>query len=112
MAKKKKMETEQEEVIVPVTIEQTIVAPALQILDVPQGYVLLVSLQTDGSDKQGSEFFYPERSYRKYYGDETKFRVKAINELTDINTIHYENLSRTSQHIIQRTTGRCSSCGR
>jgi hypothetical protein len=45
-------------------------------LEVPPGYVLLVALNEDGTDKEGSEFFYPEKSYKRYYSDETKYRLK------------------------------------
>jgi len=95
--------------IEPVSVEQ-ITVTAEREMEVPQGYVLLVALQEAGSDKQGSEFFYPKKNYLKYYGDTTKFRLKSKHEITE-NT-HYEYLNRTSQQIISRTGGGCSSCGR
>lgn len=45
-------------------------------LPVPEGYVLLTALNPDGTDIPESEFFYPEAKYKRYFGDETKFRVK------------------------------------
>lgn len=113
MAKKKRMEetgAAPGAVIVPVRVEQTAVTTQ-QELQVPPGYVLLVALNLDGTEKPQSEFFYPEKSYRKYYGDENKFSVKTKSDITD-NPHHYENLNRTSQQIIGRITGRCGSCGR
>ena len=100
-------------VIAPVSVtEADIIVVQQEALSIPQGYVLLVALQEDGTDKPNSEFFYPEKSYRKYYGDETKFRVKAVNEFNEPENPYYENLNRTSQQITIRTTGKCSSCGR
>lgn len=95
--------------IAPISVEQVIVT-TMQEMQVPDGYVLLVALNEDGADKPGSEFFYPAGKYLKYYGDTTKFRLKAENEITE-NT-HYEYLNRTSQQIISRTGRKCSSCGR
>lgn len=43
---------------------------------IPAGHVLIVALHADGTEKEGSEFFYPEKSYSRFYGDETKFRIK------------------------------------
>jgi hypothetical protein len=110
MARKKKTTMEENNLIEPVSVEQIIVTTQQEI-EVPYGYVLLVALNTDGTEKPASEFFYPEKSYRKYYGDETKFKVKTKNEITE-NPPYYENLNRTSQQIIQTITGRCGSCGR
>lgn len=45
-------------------------------IDVPDGHVMLVSLDADGEELPGSHFFYPERSYKRFYGDESKFKVK------------------------------------
>ncbi|OSZ79111.1 hypothetical protein CAP35_12920 [Chitinophagaceae bacterium IBVUCB1] len=112
MAKKKptpETSTTESIAIQPVSVEQVIVTSE-QEMEVPQGYVLLVALKEDGTDKAGSEFFYPEKNYLKYYGDTTKFRLKGKHEITE-NT-HYEYLSRTSQQIISRTGGGCNSCGR
>ncbi|MBN8670347.1 MAG: hypothetical protein J0L80_06655 [Chitinophagales bacterium] len=111
MAKKKPIpEPVVEDIIItPVSVEQIIVTTQ-QEMQIPEGYVLLVALNEDGTDKPGSEFFYPAGKYQKYYGDTTKFRLKAKNEITE-NT-HYEYLNRTSQQIIGRTGRKCSSCGR
>lgn len=85
MAKQKKTEqpevaalaVEQAPVIAPVSITTTD-APQSQPIElvVPAGHVLLVALDAEGNEKAGTEFFYAEKSYRKFYGDETKFRVK------------------------------------
>ena len=100
-------------VIVPVSVtEADILVVEQEAISIPHGYVLLVALLEDGTDKPHSEFFYPEKSYRKYYSDETKFRVKAVHEFNEPENPYYENLNRTSQQITIRTTGRCSSCGR
>jgi hypothetical protein len=102
MAKKKKTEVvEQDAVITPVSVEQ-IAVTTQQEIEVPQGYVLLVALNEDGSDKPASEFFYPKKNYLKYYGDTTKFRLKTKHEITD-NPPYHENLNRTSQQIIRST---------
>lgn len=45
-------------------------------IDIPFGHVLVAALRPDGTEIEGSEFFYPERSYQRFYGDETKFSVK------------------------------------
>ena len=85
MAKQKKIqepgletpETIPAPVIEPISITKTD-APQSQAVDVivPAGHVLLVALDADGNEKAGSEFFYSEKSYKRFYGDETKFRVK------------------------------------
>lgn len=96
MARKKKLLTiDEHPVITPVRIEQITVVTQ-QEMEVPPGYVLLVALNEDGTEKNASEFFYPEKNYLKYYGDETKFKLKTKNELTD-NPPYYENLYRASQ---------------
>ena len=45
-------------------------------IDSPYGHVLVVALKPDGTEIEGSEFFYPERSYQRFYGDKAKFGVK------------------------------------
>lgn len=49
-------------IISPVSVAQVTVATE-QEMQVPAGYVLLVALNEDGTDKEGSEFFYPLRGY-------------------------------------------------
>lgn len=61
MAKKKKTEVaELDIVITPVSVE-AITVNTQQEIEVPQGYVLLVALNADGTDRPASEFFYPEK---------------------------------------------------
>ena len=43
---------------------------------VPAGYVYIVALNPDGTEKENSGFFYPDRSYQRIYGDATKYSVK------------------------------------
>lgn len=75
MTKHKKAATPK--VLEPVLVTQTESIKAKETtLDIPQGHVLIVGLNEDGSEKQGSAFFYPERSYKRIYGDETKYKVK------------------------------------
>lgn len=63
--------------IAPVSVTETDSHKAKDImLEVPEGYVLIVGLNEDGSEKVNSGFFYPERSYKRIYGDETKYMVK------------------------------------
>jgi len=85
MANKKKIqepgmetpETVPMPVIEPVSITQADVPAAKAVeVEVPQGHVLLVAVDAEGNDIPGSDFFYAEKSYKRYYGDETKFRVK------------------------------------
>jgi hypothetical protein len=45
-------------------------------IEIPPGHVLIIALHPDGTEIAGSEFFYPEKTYRRYYGDEAKFLVK------------------------------------
>ena len=85
MAKQKKIQ--EPEVETPATIPAPVIEPvSIATTDVPQsqpieivvpaGHVLLVALDAEGNEKAGSEFFYAEKSYKKFYSDETKFRVK------------------------------------
>lgn len=105
-------ETPDEPVIEPASITVTQVTESLAEIEVPAGYVLLVALDEAGAEKPASEFFYPAAKYKRYYGDETKFRVKQTHEITYNNPTYYETLHRTSQQITFRTTGKCSSCGK
>lgn len=45
-------------------------------LPIPAGYVLLVALHADGTERAGTEFLYPQKDYPRYYGDQSRFRVK------------------------------------
>jgi hypothetical protein len=64
-------------VITPVEVTTTESPKAQQTeIEVPAGHVLITALHPDGTEKENSAFFYPERSYKRFYGDETKFRVK------------------------------------
>ncbi len=79
MAKQKKTNSEEQqtEALTPVSVAETTSAKAKEVgIEVPQGYVYIVGLNEDGSEKEGSGFFYPEKSYKKIYGDESKFLVK------------------------------------
>lgn len=58
-----------------VTASESEKAQAYEI-DVPQGHVLIIAIDAEGQDMPGTEFFYPEKSYQRFYGDETKYRVK------------------------------------
>jgi hypothetical protein len=78
---------------------------------VQYGYVLLVALNADGSEKQGSEFLYPERNYKKFYGNETKYRVKQFSNINKSTSI-YETIVRASQSITLRAHAGCRSCGK
>ncbi len=79
MAKRKTPENDNTtpEAIAPVSVTETDSPKAKEtMLEVPQGYVLIVGLNEDGSEKENSGFFYPEKSYQRIYGDETKYKVK------------------------------------
>lgn len=66
-----------EVVISPVEITTTDSPKAQQPdIEIPAGHVLVVALHEDGTDKEGSDFFYPEKSYSRFYSDEKKFRIK------------------------------------
>ncbi len=76
MAKQKKTQ-ESSEVLAPISVTVTDDAKAQDIsLQVPEGHVYIVALNEDGTEKEDSGFFYPEKSYRRFYGDEAKFQVK------------------------------------
>ncbi len=73
------MENENEQlpdILEPILVIAADVPQAKPEIEVPGGYVLLVALNEDGTDKEGSEFFYPEKSYKRYYSDEAKYRLK------------------------------------
>ena len=79
MAKQKKTNHEEKhtEALTPVSVTETSSTKAKEVgIEVPQGYVYIVGLNEDGSEKEKSGFFYPEKSYKKIYGDETKYLVK------------------------------------
>lgn len=81
MKTKKKTPTEDEiqspELLQPITVTTTNSVKAKEhTIEVPAGHVYIVGLNADGTEKEGSGFFYPERSYRRIYGDETKYAVK------------------------------------
>lgn len=63
-------------VIEPITVIQTEIPVTGQEVAVPEGYVLLTALNPDGTDIPGSDFFYPGTKYKRFFGDETKFRIK------------------------------------
>lgn len=44
-------------------------------VQVPPGHVWIVDVDENGNEV-GKGFFYPEKSYKRFYSDETKFRVK------------------------------------
>jgi hypothetical protein len=65
------------ELLAPVSVTQTESEKAKEMtIDVPPGHVYIVGLNADGTEKEGSGFFYPERSYQRIYGDKTKYLVK------------------------------------
>lgn len=63
--------------IQPVSVTDTDSPKAKELsVEVPAGHVYIVALNPDGTEKENSGFFYPERSYQRIYGDETKYSVK------------------------------------
>ncbi|MBW7913078.1 MAG: hypothetical protein H3C54_05110 [Taibaiella sp.] len=65
------------ELLEPVSVTQTESEKAKKLtINVPPGHVYIVGLNPDGTEKEGSGFFYPERSYLRIYGDKTKYSVK------------------------------------
>lgn len=73
------MENENEQlpdILEPIMVIATDAPQAKPEIEVPADYVLLVALNEDGTDKEGSEFFYPEKSYKRFYSDESKYRLK------------------------------------
>jgi hypothetical protein len=68
---------QEEELLQPVEIIVTSSPKAQPVdIEVPPGHVLIIALHQDGTEIAGSEFFYPEKTYRRYYSDEAKFLVK------------------------------------
>lgn len=61
------------EVLDPVSVETTTDQHSIS---VPPGHVYILALNEDGTEKKGSGFFYPEKTYRRFYSDETKYTVK------------------------------------
>jgi hypothetical protein len=45
-------------------------------IEIPIGHVLIVALDANGAEIPGSEFFYPERTYPRFYSDDTRFLIK------------------------------------
>jgi len=43
---------------------------------IPAGHVLLVVLKPDGTEKAGSEFTIGLKGYKRFYSNETKFKLK------------------------------------
>lgn len=74
---KKSHENEPPEMLEPVSVAQTESAKAKELsINAPPGHVYIVGLYPDGTEKEGSGFFYPERNYQRIYGDKTKYSVK------------------------------------
>lgn len=63
--------------IAPISISET-TSPKAQLpdLEIPPGHVLVVAVNAAGEEIAGSAFFYPEKSYKRFYGDEKKFSIK------------------------------------
>jgi hypothetical protein len=63
--------------IAPISISETS-SPKAQLpeVEIPAGHVLIVALDTNGEEITGSGFFYPEKTYKRFYSNETKFSVK------------------------------------
>jgi len=64
------------DILQPIQVITAEVPQAQPEIEVPPGYVLLVALNEDGTDIPNSEFFYPEKSYKRFYSNEQKYRVK------------------------------------
>lgn len=66
----------------PATVAPKSVTPTQNItihekeVDVPDGHVLIVALDANGQEKPDSSFFYPEKSYQRFFSDTSKFAVK------------------------------------
>ena len=68
---------EAEDVLLPVSVENTSSTKAQEVsIDVPPGHVYIVGLHEDGTEREGSGFFYPESSYKRFYSNEAKYSVK------------------------------------
>ncbi|WP_276135019.1 hypothetical protein [Polluticoccus soli] len=67
----------EDEVLLPLETAATNSEKAQQpAVEIPIGHVLIIALDGNGAEIPGSEFFYPERSYQRFYADESKFNVK------------------------------------
>jgi hypothetical protein len=77
MTKRKQQQTAPLQILQPVSVEATELnlSPAKEI-EVPAGHVYIVALNEDGTEQQDSGFFYPERSYKRIYGNEARYSVK------------------------------------
>ncbi len=77
MTKRKEQQTTQPEVLQPVSVEATELSQShAKEIEVPAGHVYIVALNEDGTEQQDSGFFYPERSYKRIYGNEARYSVK------------------------------------
>lgn len=81
MTKRKKTpaenETQSPELLQPVEVIETNSPKAREMsIEVPPGHVYIIALNDDGTEKENSGFFYPERSYKRIYSNETKYSVK------------------------------------
>lgn len=77
MNKEKHHESLTPEVLQPITVQEaTVPVSTVQEIEVPAGHVYIVALNADGTEKENSGFFYPEKSYRRIYSDTTKYSVK------------------------------------
>lgn len=65
------------ELLTPVSVTATDSAIAKDAtIEVPAGHVYIVALNPDGTEKENSGFFYPAKSYQRFYNDETKYSIK------------------------------------
>lgn len=63
--------------IAPISIAETSSPKAQQPeVEIPMGHVLIVALDANGEEIAGSAFFYPEKTYKRFYSNEAKFSVK------------------------------------
>lgn len=70
----------EDEVLLPVQTTATDSEKAQQpAVEIPIGHVLITALDANGVEIPGSGFFYPERSYQRFYADETRFSIKKKN---------------------------------
>lgn len=77
MTRKKHQENPKPETLQPITVQEAAVqVNTVQEIEVPPGHVYIVALNADGTERDNSGFFYPEKSYRRIYSDTTKYSVK------------------------------------
>ena len=77
MTKKRQASAVAPEILQPVAVEAIEVVTVKPVeIEVPPGHVYIVALNADGTEQEGSGFFYPERSYKRIYGNEAKYSVK------------------------------------